>query len=301
MFTLWKIRFKALVNPGHGTAGPTLDLLEQALTARGARIEFIKASWQPDGSFPLGVPNPLLPENRRYTTEAVRNSGADLGLAWDGDFDRCFFFDEKGEFVDGYYLVGLLAEAFLEKHSGATIIHDPRLTWNTVEVVKQAGGRPVVSRAGHAFLKAAMRASSAVYGGEISAHHYFADFGFCDSGMIPWLLILELMSRKKKSLSSLAGEGKARFPCSDELNFRVSDISAVLTAIEDRYGRQALITERVDGLSLEMPEWRFNLRASKTEPLLRLNLESRGRPELVAEKTAELEAVITSFKVEAEK
>jgi len=286
---------KILANPGHGTAGPVLDLLEEALAARGARIKFIKVGWEPDGTFPLGLPNPLLPENRAYTAEAVRRSGADLGLAWDGDFDRCFFFDEDGAFIEGYYLVGLLAGFFLEKFPGAAIVHDPRLTWNTVDIVERAGGRPVVSKTGHVFMKAALRAAGAVYGGEMSAHHYFADFGFCDSGMIPWLLVLELMGRKGRPLSALVAERQALYPCSGEINFRAADGPGLLAAAESRYGPAAVKAEHLDGLSLEMPEWRFNLRASNTEPLIRLNLESRGRPDLVAEKVAELEALIRSF------
>jgi phosphomannomutase len=287
---------RILVNPGHGTAGPVLDLLEQALAAGGAGLEFIKIGYNPDGAFPLGLPNPLLPENRAYTAEAARRSGAGLGLAWDGDFDRCFFFDENGAFIEGYYLVGLLAQVFLEKHPGAAIIHDPRLTWNTIDLVERAGGRPVVARTGHVFMKERMRAERAVYGGEMSAHHYFADFGFCDSGMLPWLLVLELMGRKIQPLSALVAERQARFPCSGELNFRVAEGGQALLALaEDRYGSSAVKIERVDGLSLEMPEWRFNLRASNTEPLIRLNLETRGRPELVAEKTAELNALIRPF------
>jgi phosphomannomutase/phosphomannomutase/phosphoglucomutase len=283
---------KILVNPGHGAAGPVLSLLERALVKQGAPVELVKVGYEPDGTFPLGLPNPLLPENRGFTAEAVRRSGAGLGLAWDGDFDRCFFFDEQGGFIEGYYLVGLLAGAFLEKHPGAAIIHDPRLTWNTIDIVERAGGRPVVSRTGHAFMKAAMRAAGAVYGGEMSAHHYFAEFGFCDSGMAPWLLVLELMGRKGQSLSALVAERQAEFPCSGELNFRVADGQALLAAAEARYGRSALKAEHLDGLSLEMPEWRFNLRASNTEPLIRLNLESRGRPDLVAEMTAELSEFI---------
>ncbi len=286
---------KILLNPGHGAAGPALDILEQALAARGGRLQFIKTGWEPDGAFPLGLPNPLLPENRAYTAESVLACGADLGLAWDGDFDRCFFFDEKGEFIEGYYLVGLLAEAFLEKHPGGAIIHDPRLTWSTIDLVERAGGRPIASKTGHAFMKAAMRNAGAVYGGEMSAHHYFANFGFCDSGMIPWLLVLELMGRKGRPLSDLVAERQNLFPCSGERNFQAPSAAALLAAIERRYGPEAVKTDYLDGLSLEMPEWRFNLRASNTEPLIRLNLESRGQPDLMAEKTAELEAMIRSF------
>ena len=286
---------RVLVNPGHGAAGPVLGLLEQALAAQGAQIEFIKIGWEPDGTFPLGLPNPLLPENRAYTAEAVRAHQADLGLAWDGDFDRCFFFDEKGEFIEGYYLVGLLADAFLEKNPGAAIIHDPRLTWNTIDIVERAGGRAIAARTGHAFMKEKMRSVGAVYGGEMSAHHYFASFAYCDSGMIPWLLLLELIGRKGKSLAALVAERQALFPCSGELNFKVADGPALLAAIEAFYGSQAVKVEQLDGLSVEMSEWRFNLRPSNTEPLIRLNLESRGRPELVLEKTAELKAMISPF------
>lgn len=288
---------KILINPGHGTAGPVLNLLEQALLTRGAPIEFIKVGWKPDKTFPLGLPNPLLPENRTYTAEAVRQNGADLGLAWDGDFDRCFFFDERGEFIDGYYLVGLLAEFLLTKYRGGTIIHDPRLTWNTIDIVERAGGRSVVSKTGHVFMKEAMWTAKAIYGGEMSAHHYFADFGFCDSGMVPWLLVLELMGRKSQPLSALMAERQALFPCSGELNFRVADGAALLAVVENRYGQSALKVEQLDGLSLEMAEWRFNLRVSNTEPLIRLNLESRGRIDLVTEKAAELSKFIHSFEV----
>lgn len=279
-----------VANAGNGTAGPIVDLLEERLIKAGAPLQFIKINNEPDGRFPNGIPNPLLPENRGQTSQAVREHGADLGLAWDGDFDRCFFFDENGNFIEGYYLVGLLAESILAGHPGGTIIHDPRLTWNTIELVQKSGGFPVESKTGHAFIKERMRQEKAVYGGEMSAHHYFADFAYCDSGMIPWLLILELMGRKKKPLSALVAERQAKFPCSGEINYRVDDVERVLARVQEHFAPQALEVSRVDGLSLEMKDWRFNLRASNTEPLLRLNLETRGNQAAVAVRVAEIEA-----------
>ncbi|MEO0422230.1 MAG: phosphomannomutase [Pseudomonadota bacterium] len=280
-------RLKIVVNPGNGTAGAVLDALEPLLP-----FEFIKLHYDPDGSFPNGVPNPLLPENRAPTTEAILETGADLGLAWDGDFDRCFAFDHKGRFIEGYYIVGLLASAFLAKDSGARIVHDPRLVWNTVDVVSNAGGTAVQTKAGHAFIKERMRAEDAVYGGEMSAHHYFRDFAYADSGMIPWLLIAEIMGRSGQTLAALVDERIAKFPASGEINRRVTDAAAVIDAIGKRYRVGALSEESVDGLSLTFTDWRFNLRASNTEPLLRLNVESRGDVALMQEKTAELLAAI---------
>ncbi|WP_305044085.1 phosphomannomutase [Geoalkalibacter sp.] len=282
--------FKVVVNAGNGCAGPVLDLLERQLP-----FQFVRVHHQPDGRFPNGIPNPLLPENRAATAEAVRKHGARVGLAWDGDFDRCFFFDEGGEFIEGYYIVGLLAENLLRSHPGAKIIHDPRLTWNTVEMVEQAGGTPVLSKTGHAFIKERMRAEDAVYGGEMSAHHYFRDFAYCDSGMIPWLLVLELMSRTGKPLSALVGERQARFPASGEINRTLKDPLAALAAVEARYAPGAESMDRTDGLSMEFARWRFNLRLSNTEPVLRLNVESRGDVALMKEKTKELLALVDSF------
>ncbi len=281
---------KIVVNAGNGCAGPVIDALAPRLP-----IEFIRVHHQPDGTFPHGIPNPLLPENRAATAEAVRAHGADLGLAWDGDFDRCFFFDECGEFIEGYYVVGLLAAAFLARHPGARIIHDPRLTWNTVEIVGAAGGTAVMSKTGHAFIKERMRAEDAVYGGEMSAHHYFRDFAYCDSGMIPWLLVLELLSRSGRPLSALVGERLAAFPCSGELNRRVADPAALLAAAQARYAPGALAVDRTDGLSMEFPAWRFNLRCSNTEPVVRLNVEARGDAALMQAKTAELLALADAF------
>lgn len=283
---------KVVVNAGNGAAGPTFDALAEALAAAGAPLEFVRVHHAPDGRFPNGIPNPLLPENQPVTAEAVRAHRADLGVAWDGDFDRCFLFDETGAFVPGEYVVGLLAEVFLAKEPGATVIHDPRVIWNTQDVVARAGGRAVMAPTGHAYLKAAMRAHGAVYGGEMSAHHYFRDFMCCDSGMIPWLLVVELMGRRGESLSQMLAARRAAFPSSGEVNFTVSDAAKITAKIAYSYGAQAEDVDRLDGHSFDMGAWRFNLRASNTEPLLRLNVESRGDAALVALKVAELSAVI---------
>lgn len=285
---------RVVVNAGNGAAGPTFDALAEALAAAGAPLEFLRLHHAPDGRFPNGIPNPLLPENQPVTAEAVRAHGADLGVAWDGDFDRCFLFDETGAFVAGEYVVGLLAEVFLAKEPGAVIVHDPRVIWNTQDVVARAGGRAVMAPTGHAYLKAAMRAEGAVYGGEMSAHHYFRDFMCCDSGMIPWLLVAELMGRRGQSLSQMLAARRAAFPSSGEVNFKVADAAKLMAKIAYSYGAQAEDVDRLDGQSFDMGAWRFNLRASNTEPLLRLNVESRGDAALVALKVAELSAVIAA-------
>jgi phosphomannomutase/phosphomannomutase/phosphoglucomutase len=283
---------KLVVNAGNGAAGHVIDALEQRFQALGARIEFIKVHHQPDGNFPNGIPNPLLPENRAATAEAVKAHNADMGIAWDGDFDRCFLFDENGRFIEGYYIVGLLAEAFLKKEPGGKIIHDPRLTWNTIDICQQHGGQAIQSKTGHAFIKERMRKENAIYGGEMSAHHYFRDFAYCDSGMIPWLLVAEMMSRQGKKLSELVGVRMAAYPCSGEINYTVSDAKAVLAAVQAHFAEQNPKVDTTDGLSLEFADWRMNIRSSNTEPLLRLNLESRGNPALVAEQVATIERVI---------
>ncbi|MDD2539608.1 MAG: phosphomannomutase CpsG [Desulfuromonadaceae bacterium] len=285
---------KLVVNAGNGAAGHVIDALEKRLTEAGAPIQFIKIHHQPDGTFPNGIPNPLLPECRDATAEAVREHGADAGIAWDGDFDRCFLFDDRGEFIEGYYIVGLLAEAFLLKHPGQKIIHDPRLTWNTVDMVTAAGGIPVQSKTGHAFIKERMRAEDAIYGGEMSAHHYFRDFAYCDSGMIPWLLVVELMSRRQASLSSLVIERMALFPSPGEINSIVADPRAVLQRVEEHFADMDADIDRTDGLSMAFDQWRFNLRMSNTEPVIRLNVESRGDAELVTGKTELLLDLIRS-------
>jgi len=274
---------KVVVNAGNGAAGPILDVMEKYLP-----FELVKVHHQPDGSFPNGVPNPLLPENREVTAKAVRESGADVGVAWDGDFDRCFMFDEQGNFIEGYYMVGFLAKAFLQKQPGEKIIYDPRLTWNTEEIVRENGGVPIMSKSGHAFIKEKMREVNAIYGGEMSAHHYFRDFSYCDSGMIPWLLVLELLSRSDgKNLSDLMKERMEIYPCSGEINSKVKEADEVLARIEAEYGSQGKVT-KIDGLSVEFSNWRFNLRKSNTEPVIRLNVETRQDVSLMKIKTEEL-------------
>jgi phosphomannomutase len=280
---------KIVVNAGNGGAGAVVDLLEKKLP-----FTFIKLQHEADGNFPNGVPNPLEVHNRAVTAEAVRANGADIGVAWDGDFDRCFLFDENGEFIEGYYIVGLLADAFLRKHGGQRIVHDPRLTWNTIDVVTSLGGEPVQSKTGHAFIKERMRKENAIYGGEMSAHHYFRDFAYCDSGMIPWLLVTGLISADGKPLSALVGERMKKFPCSGEINSRVTDPATLLKTIEERYARDAQGVDYTDGLSMTFDDWRFNVRMSNTEPVVRLNVESRGNENLMREKTAELLTAITA-------
>ena len=278
---------KIVVNAGNGGAGVVIDELALHLP-----FDFIRIHHEPDGSFPHGIPNPLLPENRAATAQAVRESGADIGIAWDGDFDRCFFFDAEGRFIEGYYLVGLLAAQLLEKHPGGRVIHDPRLTWNTIDMVHEAGGVPVLGKTGHAFIKERMRVEDAVYGGEMSAHHYFRDFSYCDSGMIPWLLIAERICRMGTSLAEMVESRMQAYPCSGEINFRVNDAIDTLDRILAHYAADAPAIDRTDGLSLEFPTWRFNVRSSNTEPLLRLNVESRGSSDLMQEKTDELRRLI---------
>ncbi|RUS59183.1 phosphomannomutase [Pseudorhodobacter sp. E13] len=283
---------KILVNAGNGAAGPTFDALAAALSRKRAPLSFICLNHEPDGSFPNGIPNPLLPENQPLTAQAVLAAGADMGIAWDGDFDRCFLFDHLGRFIPGEYIVGLLAEVFLAKEKGAKIVHDPRILWNTQEIVTRLGGTPVMARTGHAYLKQALRDTGAVYGGEMSAHHYFRDFACCDSGMIPWLLIVELMSRRGVTLADLVSERMAAFPSSGEINFRVADVAATVARVRAAMEPAAMAVDETDGLSLDMGGWRFNLRASNTEPLLRLNVESRGDAALLAQAVAQVRELI---------
>jgi len=284
---------KIVVNAGNGAAGHVIDWLELALP----EITFIKIHHDPDGHFPNGIPNPLLPENRQSTIDAINQYQADLGIAWDGDFDRCFLFDETGRFIEGYYIVGLLASAFLEQYPGAKIVHDPRLTWNTIDIVNNLSGIPVQSKTGHAFIKERMRIEDAVYGGEMSAHHYFRDFAYCDSGMIPWLLVVGLMSRSDKKLSQLVDERMLCFPASGEINRVIDEPQALLESIEEQYRQTALLIDSTDGLSMEFAEWRFNLRCSNTEPLVRLNVESRGNESLMKAKTEELLALLDTNRI----
>jgi phosphomannomutase len=272
---------KVVVNAGNGCIGPALEAIENKLP-----IKMVKVFFEPDSKFPNGVPNPLLPENRKSTIEAVIKSEADLGVAWDGDYDRCFFFDEQGNFIDGYYIVGLLAKSILKNNPGEKIVHDPRLIWNTYDVVKKAGGEPVVSKSGHAYIKQKMREVNAIYGGEMSAHHYFRENSYSDSGMIPFLLVLQLVSEEQKKLSELVGEMIKNYPCSGEINSTIDNPVVKIKEIEKKYSDGKI--DELDGLSVEYNDWRFNLRMSNTEPIIRLNIESRNSEKLIKKKTKEL-------------
>jgi phosphomannomutase len=274
---------RVVVHAGNGGAGLIIDKLEPYLP-----FQFVKVQHEPDGTFPQGVPNPMLVENHKAPVEALKRTGADCAISWDGDYDRCFLFDEHGGFIEGYYIVGLLASVFLKRHPGSAIVHDPRLTWNTLDIVAAGGGRAVQSKSGHAFIKQVMREVDGIYGGEMSAHHYFRDFSYCDSGMIPWLLVLQVMSETGKTLSQLVGERMKAFPTSGEINRRVSDAKATIAAVLAKYQPDALGVDHTDGVSVEFRDWRFNLRSSNTEPLIRLNVESRGDEALMRAKTAEL-------------
>jgi len=279
---------KIVVNAGNGMAGPVIDLLEKRLP-----FEFVKIQHEPDGNFPNGIPNPLLPEGRGATIDAIKAQGADLGVAWDGDFDRCFLFDQDGRFIEGYYLVGLLGAQLLQQNPGEGIVHDPRLTWNTIELVEAADGKAVQSKSGHAFIKETMRAVNGIYGGEMSAHHYFRDFGYCDSGMIPWLLISEMMSIQGRSLAEMVDERIQRYPCSGEINTQVADSDVSIKRVEAHYTSLPHEIDRTDGVSMDFGEWRFNLRSSNTEPLLRLNVESRANPALMEQRRDEILGLIS--------
>lgn len=279
---------KVVVNSGNGAAGPTFDAVADALGEMTNALDFVRVHHEPDYTFPNGIPNPLLSENHAATADVVVETGASLGVAFDGDFDRCFFFDERGQFVDGEYIVGLLADVFLDKAAGATIVHDPRIIWNTQSVVAAKGGTAVQSKTGHAFIKQTMRDVDAVYGGEMSAHHYFRDFAYCDSGMIPWLLVVELMSRTGKPLSELVAERISAFPSSGEVNFRLKDPKASIAKVVASFEGDATQRDDTDGISLSFPEWRFNLRSSNTEPVVRLNIEAKGNREVVLQKLSEI-------------
>lgn len=280
---------KLVANGGNGCASIASDALEPHLP-----FELVKLYNEPDGTFPNGIPNPMLEENQSVTANAVIENNADMGIAWDGDFDRCFLFDEKGTFIEGYYIVGLLAESIIAKQPGAKIVHDPRMTWNTLDIVEKAGGTAVSSKSGHSFMKETMRKVDAAYGGEMSAHHYFRDFSYADSGMIPWLLAAELISVSGKTLSELVGERMRMYPASGEINREVDDAAATLQKLHDTYARDALHVDDSDGYSFEFADWRFNIRMSNTEPVVRLNIESRADPELLQQKTTELLTVLES-------
>lgn len=283
---------KLVVNAGNGAAGPTLDAIEAAFKAKGAPIEFIKINHEPDSTFPNGIPNPLLHEQQPVTGKAVKGHGADLGIAWDGDFDRCFMWDEDANFIEGYYIVGLLAEAFLVQKPGSKIVYDPRLTWNTLEIVEGAGGKAIQCVSGHTFIKETMRSEDAIYGGEMSAHHYFRDFAYADSGMIPWILVIDLLSRKGTTLKALVEDRMAKFPSPGEINSKVADADVATARVLEAYKDNAIKVEWVDGLTVEFTDWRFNLRKSNTEPVIRLNVETRGDRVLMDDKTQDLLALI---------
>ncbi|CAM3616189.1 phosphomannomutase [Rouxiella silvae] len=283
---------RLVINSGNGAAGHVVDAIEQRFMLAGKPVEFIKIHHLPDGNFPNGIPNPLLPECRQDTTDAVLKYKADMGIAFDGDFDRCFLFDDAGEFIEGYYIVGLLADAFLDKYPGSRIIHDPRLSWNTIDIVTQAGGTPVMSKTGHAFIKERMREEDAVYGGEMSAHHYFRDFAYCDSGMIPWLLVAELLHIKDKSLRQLVNDRVIAYPASGEINSVLSYPDRAISRVLAVYKQEALNVDYTDGISLEFDDWRFNLRSSNTEPVVRLNVESRANAALMYEQTERIISIL---------
>jgi phosphomannomutase len=283
---------KLVMNAGNGAAGPVVDALQSRFAKLNLPIEIIKIHNEPDGSFPNGIPNPILHENRASTIDAVIEHQADLGIAWDGDFDRCFLVDEKGQFIEGYYIVGLLAEAFLLKNPGSKIVHDPRLTWNTIEVVSRNGGEAIQSKTGHAFIKERMRLEDAVYGGEMSAHHYFRDFFYCDSGMIPWLLVMELMSSSGKPLSELVNAMIVAYPSPGEINRAVVDPVSAIARVREHYETEALLVDEIDGVSMEFTDWRFNLRMSNTEPVVRLNVETRADALLLKQKELEILALL---------
>ena len=283
-------KLKVVMNPGNGGAGVYAELISKNMP-----IEIIKQNFDPDSSFPNGIPNPMIEENRASTSQAVIDNKADLGIAWDGDFDRCFFFDEKGNFIEGYYLVGLLAKSFLIKNRNERVIYDPRLTWNTIDVVERYGGDAIQCQSGHSFIKKSMRDNDAVYGGEMSAHHYFRDFYYCDSGMIPWLLILEMISKEKMPLSQMIQKYREKYPVSGEINLKVSNTKTIIDSIKEYYLDDALGVDETDGVGMEFEKWRFNLRASNTEPLIRLNVESNNNESLMNEKTRELVDRINSL------
>ena len=286
---------KIVANSGNGAAGHIVDALEKEFAAKNIPITFVKLQHEADGTFPNGVPNPLLPDCRQATSDGILENKADLGVAWDGDFDRCFLFDETGAFIEGYYTVGLLAEAFLKKSPGEKIVYDPRMVWNTIDIVRANNGFPIECQSGHTFMKERMRKENAIYGGEMSAHHYFRDFAYCDSGMIPWLLVSELLSLSGKKLSQLVNGRIAAYPCSGEVNYKVKDPAVTIEHVAHYFSAQSPKTSLVDGVSMEFLNWRFNLRASNTEPLLRLNVESRGDRGLMLEKLSELEKQIVEM------
>ena len=277
---------KVVSNAGNGCAGYFLDQLEDKLP-----LNFIKLNHEPDGNFPNDVPNPMLAAQKKQISKAILLNKADLGIAWDGDFDRCFFYDEKGQFIDGYYIVGLLSEFFL-KHSKKTeaIVYDPRVTWNTENIINNYKANPVLSKSGHSYIKNAIRNNDAIFGGEMSGHYYFRDFYYADTGMVPWLIICEILSQDGATLSKLVEEQINLFPSSGEINLNIKNIKNTLSSIENHYKDSPDLQNiyYLDGVTMEFNDWRFNLRASNTEPLIRLNIETRNNTSLLANKKKEI-------------
>ena len=283
---------KIVVNSGNGAAGPTFDAIAQRLSAANVQLDFIRINHTPDHTFPNGIPNPLLPKNHLATAKVVKEVQADFGIAFDGDFDRCFFFDGHGRFIKGEFIIGLLAEIFLQREAGARIVHDPRVIWNIQNIVDHKDGVAVQSKTGHAFIKHTMRKHRAIYGGEMSAHHYFRDFAYCDSGMIPWLLVAELVSKSGISLADLVEERFTSFPSSGETNFYVENVQEAIDRVLTAYQAKAVSFDNTDGVSLAFTNWRLNLRGSNTEPLLRLNIEGRGDAKLIKAKVTNIARII---------
>ena len=277
---------KVVLDGGNGMAGRMVGPILESLPD----LELVPAFWEPDGEFPDHEPNPLLPENRTFVIEQVRREGADLGIAWDGDADRCFFIDGDGEFVDGDFLTALLARSVLDAHPGAEILYDVRASRAVADTVREAGGTPLVNRVGHAYFKARMRTEGGVFGGEVSGHYYFAGFFNADSGTIPALLILELLGRTGRTLAELLEPYRSRYFISGEINSEVADPAGRMAAIRARYA-DAEITE-LDGVSVDYDDWHFNVRPSNTEPLLRLCLESLVSPEDMAARRDEVLSLI---------
>lgn len=284
-----KSSLKILADCGNGCAALLLREMRHSFPFE---LEIING--EPDGNFPNGLPNPLLPEKREATAREVVKRKADLGIAFDGDADRCFFYDHTGRFIEGYYLVGLLAAQLLASHPGEKIVHDPRLYWNTAELVGQAGGVPVRAKTGHAFIKERMRKENALYGGEMSGHHYFREFAFCDSGMLPWLLVASLLMESGQTLAELVDKRMELYPCSGEINRQLKDSAAAIEKLREKYKQEALLEEDIDGLNMEFADWRFSIRNSHTEPLVRLNVESRANTDLMERKKRDILDILDS-------
>jgi phosphomannomutase len=280
-------RLRIVVDAANGMAGAMLPPVLERLP-----VEAVRCFFEPDGTFPNHEPNPLLPENREFIVNKTLEEKADFGVAFDGDADRCFFVDDGGEFVPGDFVTALLAESVLEKDPGAKIIYDLRASWAVPETVERAGGVPLVNRVGHAFIKQRMRDEQAAFGGEVSGHYYFREFSQADSGVVPFLLMLELVSKKGRPLSEIMADFRARYFLTGELNTPVEDVPAKLAELKERFGREGAISE-LDGISIDFDDWHMNVRPSNTEPLLRLNLEARS-PELMERKRDEVLAAIRS-------